>query len=476
MPMGRAKNYPLFINGEWIEKQETYDIINPFNNEVAGLLSKPDKTDIESAVSSAEKGFLKMKNLHAYERYEILEKTGKILERNSKEIARFISLEVGKALKYSIIETQRVVNLFKFAAEEAKRIHGETVPMDIVKGFENKIAFYVRIPIGIIAAITPFNFPINLPAHKIAPAIAAGNSIVFKPSINGSIAAHYLVSALIEAGLPKEAINLLYGDKDTGEAVVSNEKIRMISFTGSPKAAKEIMSKGGLKKYTMELGSNSALIIDRSANIIEAARKAVVGSFYNSGQVCISLQRIYVHKNIEKEFIEHFIKETKKLKTGDPADENTDIGPIINSEAKQRIVQWIDEAVKEGARVELGGDFNGNIMNPTIFSNVNPKMKISCLEVFAPIVSVVGFNEITEAVHFVNDSIYGLQAGVYTNDIKNALYCIKHIDVGGILINDIPTTRADHQPYGGVKESGLGREGIKYALEEMTDLKFISFS
>lgn len=469
------KNYPLFINGEWVEKQETYDLINPFNNEVVGLLSKPDKIDIELAVSSAEKGFFKMKNLHTYERFEILERTGKILELNSKEIARFISLEVGKAFKYSLIETQRVVNIFKFAAEEAKRMHGETVPMDVARGFENKIAFYMRIPIGIIAAITPFNFPVNLPAHKIAPAIAAGNSIIFKPSINGSIAAHYLVGALIEAGLPKEAINLLHGDKDTGEAIIANEKIRMISFTGSPKAGREIMAKGGLKKYTMELGSNSALIVDKSANIIEAAKKAVIGSFYNSGQVCISLQRIYAHKDIEKDFTYHFIKEAKKLKIGNPMDENTDIGPVINLKAKQRIIQWVEEAVKEGAKVELGGDFNGNIMSPTVFSNVNPRMKISCLEVFAPIVSVVSFSEITEAVHFVNDSIYGLQAGVYTNDIKNALYCIKHIDVGGILINDIPTTRADHQPYGGVKESGFGREGIKYALEEMTDLKFISF-
>lgn len=470
------KKYPLFINGEWVEKQETYNIINPFNNEVVGLLSKPDKSDIESAISSAEKGFSKMRHLNTYERVEILEKTGRILEQNAGEIAMFISLEVGKTLKYSLIETQRVVNIFKFSAEEAKRMHGETVTMDVIKGFENKIAFYTRIPIGIVAAITPFNFPINLPAHKIGPAIAAGNSVVFKPSINGSITAYYLVKALIEAGLPKDAINLLYGDKDTGEHIVANEKVRMVSFTGSPKVGREIMRHGGLKKYTMELGSNSALIVDKSANIIEAARKAVIGSFYNSGQVCISLQRIYVHKDIEKDFIEHFIKETKKLKIGNPINEDTDIGPIINIEAKQRITDWMNESIKEGAKVEFGGDFNGNVMDPTIFSNVNPGMKISCLEVFAPIVSVVAFSEISEAVHLVNNSIYGLQAGIYTNNIKNALYCIKHIDVGGILINDIPTTRADHQPYGGVKESGLGREGIKYALEEMTDLKFISFS
>lgn len=470
------KNYPLFIGGEWIEKQDTYDIVNPFNDEIIALLSKPDRTDIELAVSSAEKGFSKVKNLHVYERVEILEETCRILERDSNEIAHFISLEVGKAFKYSLIETQRVVNIFKFAAEEAKRLHGETVSMDVVRGFENKIAFYTRVPVGIIAAITPFNFPINLPAHKIAPAIAAGNSIVFKPSVNGSITAHYLVNALIEAGLPKEAINLLHGDKDTGEAIVANESIRMVSFTGSHKVGRDIMMKGGLKKYTMELGSNSALIIDKSADIIKAAEKAVTGSFYNSGQVCISLQRIYVHKDVEKDFIEHFIKETKKIKAGNPVDEDTDIGPVINPEAKQRIADWVAEAVKEGAKIELGGDFNGNIMSPTIFSNVDPDMKISCLEVFAPIVSVVGFNEISEAVRLVNDSIYGLQAGIYTNDIKNALYCIKHIDVGGILINDIPTTRADHQPYGGVKKSGLGREGMKYAVEEMTELKFISFS
>ena len=250
----------------------------------------------------------------------------------------------------------------------------------------------------------------------------------------------------------------------------------MVSFTGSPKVGREIMSKGGLKKYTMELGSNSALIVDKSANILESARKAVIGAFYNSGQVCISLQRIYVHKDIEREFLEHFIKETKKLKIGDPLDESTDIGPIISSESKQRITEWAEEAVKEGAKIELGGDFNGNIMNPTIFSGVTEKMKISCLEVFAPIVSTVPFKDMQDAVRMVNDSIYGLQAGIYTNDLKNALYFVKHIDTGGVLINDIPTARADHQPYGGVKESGIGREGVKYALEEMTELKFISFS
>ncbi|MFW0883631.1 aldehyde dehydrogenase family protein [Candidatus Acidulodesulfobacterium sp. H_13] len=469
------KNYPLYINGKWIEKKDFYEVINPFNDNVIGFLSKPDENDIKSAVASAEKGFLKMKDLHTYERFEILEKTGEILKKNSKELARFISLEAGKAYKYSLIETQRVVDLFKYAAEEAKRIHGETVPMDIIKGFENRIAFYLRVPVGVIAAITPFNFPANLPAHKIAPAIAAGNSIVFKPSVNGSITAYFLVQALLEAGLPKDAINLLYGDEDTGESLVSNEKVRMISFTGSPKVGKKIMSKGGLKKYAMELGSNSALIIDKSADIVEAARKAVIGAFYNSGQVCISLQRIYIHQDVEKEFIGYFIKETKKLKIGDPINEETDIGPLINPESKHRITAWVDEAVKEGAKVELGGDFNGNIMEPTIFSNVKQDMKISCLEIFAPVVSLVAFKHISEAVHYVNDSIYGLQAGIYTNDFKNALYCIKRIDTGGVLINDIPTTRADHQPYGGVKESGIGREGIKYAVEEMTELKFISF-
>jgi acyl-CoA reductase-like NAD-dependent aldehyde dehydrogenase len=470
-----TKKYPLFINGEWVEREKCYDIINPYNNEVIGLLSKPDRKDIESAINSAKEGFQKMKSLHSYERSEILERTASILEKQAKEIANFISLEVGKAYKYSIVEANRVVNVFKFAAEEAKRIHGETVPMDIIRGFENKLAFYLRVPVGVIAAITPFNFPINLPAHKIAPAIAAGNSIVFKPSINGSITAYYLVKSLLEAGLPKEAISLLYGDKDTGDEIVTNENIRMISFTGSPKVGREIMSKGGLKKYTMELGSNSALIIDKSANIKEAAKKSVIGSFYNSGQVCISLQRIYVHKDVEKTFIEEFVKETEKLKLGNPLDEDVDIGPVINEEAKKRILSWIEEDIKEGAKIELGGIFNGNIMEPTIFSNVHQKMNISCLEVFAPIVSIVSFSEIKEAVDYVNDSIYGLQAGIYTNDMSNALYCIKHIDTGGVLINDIPTTRADHQPYGGVKESGIGREGVKYAMEEMTELKFISF-
>lgn len=470
------KKYPLYIGGKWIDRDESYNIRNPFNDQTVGLLSKPGPDDIESAISSSVDGFSEIKNLHTYERVEILENAAGILEKQSRDIAEIISLEVGKAFKYSLIEVQRASSLFKFAAEEAKRIHGETVPLDILKGFENKIAFYTRVPIGIIAAITPFNFPVNLPAHKIAPAIAAGNSIVFKPSINGSITAYFLVKVLLEAGMPGNAINLLYGDGDTGELLVKDDRIRMISFTGSPGVGRAIMKNGGLKKYTMELGSNSALIIDKTADIAEAARKSVIGAFYNSGQVCISLQRIYVHADVMTSFVGRFIKETEKLKTGDPLDENTDIGPIINSDSKQRITEWMDEAVREGAKIELGGSFEGNIMKPTIFSGISPDMKISCLEAFAPIVSIVSFNDIGEAVRHVNDSIYGLQAGIYTNDIKTALYCVKHIDVGGVLINDIPTTRADHQPYGGVKESGIGREGAKYAIEEMTELKFVSFS
>ncbi len=471
-----AKKYPLFINGRWALKKDTYRVINPFDDSTAGFLSKPGKKDIEEAVSSAEKGFFEIKRLHAYERCDILNKTAAIIESMAPKIAETISMEAGKAYKYSLIEVERAVNLFKFAAEEAKRIHGETVPLDILKGFENKIAFYTRVPVGVVAAITPFNFPLNLPAHKIAPAIATGNSVVFKPSVNGSITAYLLVKALTLAGLPVNSINLLYGDRDTGEKIVSDERIRMISFTGSPKAGKEIMKIGGLKKYTMELGSNSALIIDKTANIAGAARKAVIGAFYNSGQVCVSLQRIYVHRDIEEAFTAEFIKETKKLKTGNPLDGRTDIGPLINPDSRERIIFWMEEALRGGAKIISGGDFNGNIMKPTVFSNISHKMKISCLEVFAPVVSIVNFSEIREAVGYVNDSMYGLQAGIYTNDIKNALYCVKNIDVGGVLINDIPTTRADHQPYGGVKESGIGREGIRYAMEEMTDLKFISFS
>ncbi len=470
------KKYPLFINGKWIDKDDFYEDVNPFSGEIEAYLSKPDKNDIKFAIDSVEEGFEQIKNLHAFERADILERTALNLEKNSKEIAHFITVEVGKAHKYSLVEVNRVANVFKFAAEEAKRLHGETVPMDAIKGYENKIAFYMRVPVGVIAAITPFNFPINLPAHKIAPAIAAGNAIVFKPSVNGSVVAYYLVQALLESGLPEKAICLLYGDKDTGEAITSNDKIRMVSFTGSPKAGREIMAKGGLKKYTMELGSNSALIIDKDADIAEAAKKSVIGSFYNSGQVCISLQRIYVHKDAEQSFIKHFVEETKKLKVGDPLDKDTDIGPIISDESKERVYSWIKEAVADGAKIETGGSFTGSVLEPTIFSNVHQRMKISCLEVFAPIVSIVSFEDIKEAVDYVNDSIYGLQAGVYTNNMKNAMYCIKHIDAGGVLINDIPTTRADHQPYGGVKESGFGREGVKYAAEEMTELKFISFS
>ncbi|MBS4215058.1 aldehyde dehydrogenase family protein [Neobacillus rhizophilus] len=464
------------INGQERNEpnRETLEVKNPYNQEIVAELALATKTDLNEAVENAFETFHStMKTMPAYQRSDILRKAADLLEEKQEDFTDTIVQEAGKPIKYSRDEINRSVQVLRFASELAKNITGEVLPMDAAIGGENRMGLVKRIPLGVVGAITPFNFPLNLSLHKIAPAIAAGNTIVFKPAEKTPVSGYKLVKLFQEAGLPDGALNLLMGTGAVGAPLVTHEKVHKVSFTGSLAVGKKIRETAGFKKVTLELGSNSPNIIFEDGDIETAVKRLVVGAFSFSGQVCIHAQRIFVQKNVYQPFLEQFIKETRALKIGDPMVEATDIGPMITEKEAERAKLWIEDAVKNGAKIEVGGEQNGTILSPTIMTDVDRNMKIIAEEVFAPIVSVIPFDTEEEVIGYANDSIYGLQAGVFTQDIDRAIRVADQLEIGGVWINDISTYRQDNIPYGGVKQSGIGREGIKYAIEEMTELKFI---
>ncbi|WP_318508700.1 aldehyde dehydrogenase family protein [Bacillus sp. T3] len=464
----------LFINGEWVESQNYKLLLSPYKQEVIAEIPLATVEETDMAIESAYRAREVMAKMPAHQRATILEKLSHLLEERSEEAARIIALEAAKPIKTARVEVARTVQTYKFAAEEAKRIHGETIPMDAAPGGERRVGYTYREPIGVIGAITPFNFPMNLVAHKIGPAIAAGNTIVLKPADQTPLSALYLAELLQEAGLPAGALNVVTGEgKKVGEYIVTDSRVAMITFTGSPAVGIGIRNKAGLKRVTLELGSNAAVIVDKGVEVDKIISRCVMGAFSNQGQVCISLQRIYVHEDVYEKFVEKFVEATKNLKLGDPLDSTTDISVLISTKDVQRTMDWIEEARANGAKIAIGGASEGNIVYPSVILDADSSLKVSCQEVFAPIVLINKIKSVDEAFNLVNDSRYGLQAGIYTENIKNALDAAEKLHVGGVMINDIPTFRVDHMPYGGVKESGTGREGIKYAIEEMTEMKLV---
>ncbi|WP_404452172.1 aldehyde dehydrogenase family protein [Virgibacillus necropolis] len=457
------------------ESRESMMVVNPYNQENVAELKLATKKDLDDAVDSSFNIFHStMKVMPAHERAAILQKAADLLEEKKEDFAVTICKEAGKPIKGSRGEVERSVQVMRFAAELAKNITGEVIPMDAAIGGQNRLGLVKRVPLGVVGAITPFNFPLNLSLHKLAPALAAGNTVVFKPAEKTPVTAYKLVQLFQEAGLPDGVINLLIGTgKDVGEPLVTHDKVHKISFTGSLKVGKSIAESAGFKKVTLELGSNSPNILFNDANIDYAAEALVKGAFAFSGQVCISAQRVYVQKDIYDTFLEKYIKNTEALKIGDPSDDSTDIGPMIDEEAAKRSKEWIDDAAGKGAKIASGGERNGTVLSPTIMTNVDENMKVIADEVFAPIVSVIPFDTEDEVVGYSNDSVYGLQAGVFTKDIDRALRVADKLEMGGVWINEISTYRQDNHPYGGVKQSGMGKEGVKYAIEDMTEMKFI---
>ncbi|MGP4107882.1 aldehyde dehydrogenase family protein [Virgibacillus sp. L01] len=464
------------INGQERNTSENImDVINPYNKEKVEEIALASRDDLEDAITNSFDTFHNtMKSMTAHERSDILRKTADLMEENTEEFAQTIVKEAGKPITFSRSEVGRAVQVIRFASEQAKHISGEVVPMDAAIGGEGRLGLVKRIPLGVIGAITPFNFPLNLSLHKIAPAIAAGNTVIFKPAEKTPISAHMLTKLFTEAGLPDGVLNLVTGTgKEVGEPLVQHDKVHKISFTGSLPVGRSIRKSAGLKKVTLELGSNSPNLLFEDTDVEQAVKLLVKGAFAFSGQVCISAQRIYVQKNIYDQFLKQYIKQTNDLKIGNPEDEDTDIGPMISEEEAERAKQWIDDAVENGATIAAGGEQNGTILAPTIMTDVDKNMKIIAEEVFAPIVSVIPFETEDQVIGFSNDSIYGLQAGVFTKDLDRALRVADSLEMGGVWINEISTYRQDNHPYGGVKQSGIGKEGVKYAVEDMTELKFI---
>ncbi|HEX9023983.1 MAG TPA: aldehyde dehydrogenase family protein [Geobacteraceae bacterium] len=469
------KRHRVLIGGEWLgDDLPGIEVANPYDDSIVGIVPEAGEREVERAILAAREGFAAMSAMPAYRRSEILAHAADLMLRDKEEIAAIIAREAGKSWKYALAEAERSAETFRFASLEARTSHGEIVPMDASPVSAGRFGFYVRVPIGVIGAITPFNFPLNLVAHKVAPAIAAGNSLVLKPATKTPLTSIKLAELLEEAGLPAGGLNLLIGSGATvGNRLVEDERLAMITFTGSPPVGREIKARCGLKRVTLELGSNSPTIIEEDANLDAAVARCVVGSFANSGQVCISVQRIFVNRRRYDEFLAKFVEATRRLKVGDPMDKGCDIGPMISRKELERAVAWLDEAKRMGARIAAGGEVIGNCLEPTILAGVTKEMKVVCSEVFAPIVSVLPYDTFDEALDMADDSVYGLQAGVYTNDINKAFRAVKRLDVGGVIINDVPTFRVDHMPYGGNKESGLGREGLRYAMEEMTNIKMV---
>jgi len=453
------------------------NVYNPYDGSVVGIVEESTVEDVERAIEKAERGKDLMANMPLYKRAEFLRRTAELIQQKGEDFAITLVKEVGKTIREARTEVKRAIEIFSLASEEAKRLQGETLPFDSVAGSENRRGFFLRVPVGIIGAITPFNVPLVLASHKIAPAIAGGNAIVFKPATATPLVDKKLVETILEAGLPEEALQIVIGPGDTvGNTIVKDPRIRMISFTGSRSVGLEITKNAGLKKIALELGSNSALILSDKGDALSAVQATVRGGFAVAGQVCISVQRVFVHRKILNEYLDKLIPLVQRLKVGDPMKEETDMGPMISEQAAERVEKWIKEAIDVGGKVLIGGERNRTLFQPTVLIDVPLEAKVISEEVFGPLVTVIPFDNLVEAIKMANSSKYGLQAGIFTNDIEEAFFAIKYLDVGGVMINDGPSYRADFMPYGGVKESGLGREGIRYALEEMTEIKTVCFN
>lgn len=471
-----AKKYKFLIDGQWRQSSKEEDIKNPFNNKTIARVYFAEKRDIEDAVLSSQKAFEITRKLPAYKRAEILNNIAKGLEQRKEEFAKTITLEAGKPISDSRGEVLRAINTFQIASEEAKRIEGDVIPLDLMPGSENRFGIIRRFPIGPVLGITPFNFPLNLVAHKVAPALASGNTIILKPAPKTPVTALMLGEIVSDAGFPAGGLNIIPCSNPLVKKLVTDERIKTLSFTGSAAVGFKLKAMAGMKKIILELGGNAGVIIHSDADIDFAAKRCTVGALSYAGQICVSVQRICAHEDIYDKFMDKFLANVRNLKSGDPRDETTNIGPMINEGAAKRTEERLNEAVKDGAKILLGGKKNGNFFEPTVLTNVKPSMKVCREEAFAPLVTVEKYERLEDAVSMVNNSIYGLQAGIFTMDIGNIFHAYNELEVGGVIVNDIPTYRIDNMPYGGVKMSGFGREGVRYAIEAMTELKLLAIN
>lgn len=466
-------SYPIYVAGEFVVTDNKLEVIDPWSGKVFATTYKGGRNELERAITKAQEVKEQMRTLPAYKRYEILLQISNAIKADRERLASILCRESAKPFRYAVGEIDRASQTFLVAAEESKRLPKEYIGLDWTPAGEGKEGLVKYFPIGLIAGISPFNFPLNLPVHKIAPAIASGCPIILKPASATPLSTLELAQIIDKTDLPRGAVSIIPADRETGNQLVTDERFSLLSFTGSPVVGWKMKKDAGKKKVVLELGGNAAVIVAPSADISFAVKKSLVGAFAYSGQVCIHAQRFYVHEQIFKVFLERIVEGTITLKHGDPQDPATEVSSMIDNENADRVEQWLHEAVEQGAKVLLGGRKRGSFFEPTIVTNTNNKMKVVCEEIFGPVITIEMYSDFKEAVKMVNDTTFGLQAGVFTNNVKEIDYAFEHLDVGGVIINDVPTFRADHMPYGGIKDSGLGREGVKYAIMDMMEAKIL---
>jgi glyceraldehyde-3-phosphate dehydrogenase (NADP+) len=469
-----TKPHPIFLAGRWVESPDVLEVANPANPaEPAGATYNATEAQYEEAVEAAVTAFETTRRLPAYERGRILREISVGIKARREELGRLIALEAGKPIRDALVEVDRAVLTFRLGAEEAERITGELIPLDLMPSSKDRVGITRRFPIGPIAGISPFNFPLNLAAHKLAPAIASGNPIVLKPPSKDPLTMLTVAEIVEAAGPPAGMVSILPMTRELGDRMVADERFKLLTFTGSPSVGWRMKERAGKKKVVLELGGNAGVIVDRTADLDWAVRRTLVGAFAYAGQVCISVQRMFVHDEIWDAFMDRFLAGVAALKVGDPLDPSTDVGPMVDGNAAGRTQRWVDEAVAMGGRLLAGGKADGTYFPPTVLTDVPLAAQVCSNEAFAPLVVAFRFTEFDDAIRQVNDSMFGLQTGVFTNDLAGAWRAFGELEVGGVIVNDIPTYRIDHMPYGGVKDSGLGREGLRWAIEDMTELRIM---
>ncbi len=468
-----VKNHPFLLNGKFVSDGTAVEIRAPYDNEVAGTVTYGTRQHAEQAIAAAQRAFGTTRRLPAYERQRVLRAIAHGLTERKEEFARVLALEAGKPIKAARVEVDRAIFTFQVAAEESTRINGETLPLDLQPAARGRWAILRRFPLGVVSAITPFNFPLNLAAHKMAPAIACGCTVVLKPPPQDPLTTMMLAEIIQQTGWPDGAVNVVPLSNEDAASLITDDRVKLLTFTGSAKAGWEMRQRAGHKRVVLELGGNAGCIVHGDADLAYAAERCVAGGFGYAGQSCISVQRILVERPALEQFTAIIVAGARKLKTGDPMDEATDVGPMIRESDAQRAEQWVKEAVDSGAKVLCGGHRKGSLFEPTVLTNTQPKMRVNCEEVFAPVVTVEAYDNFDDALRRVNDTPYGLQAGLFTRDARLIFKAYEELEVGAVIAGDIPSFRMDHMPYGGVKESGVGREGLKYAIEDMTESKLL---
>lgn len=464
----------MYVGNEWVDKRQTIPVTNPFDGSVVDTVPKADKDDVERALATAVRGAQSMRRLSGYQRSQILRKAADLLTQRTDDLARTITMEEGKILAESRIEVARATEILNLSAEEAKRLSGEVVPLDGAPGVTKQFGFTLRVPCGVVVGISPFNFPLHLVAHKVGPALAAGNSVILKPATDTPLSGLKLVEVLLEAGIPADGIQGLTGSgAEVGEALCGDPRVRKITFTGSRDVGERICKVAGLKKVTMELGSNSPVIVMPDADMDKVAVAVAATGYANAGQVCISAQRIIPLKPVYREFVDALRSKVAAITTGNPLQEGVKMGPMVREADAKRVEAWVREAVEAGAKLVIGGERRGAMYSPTVLADVTSEMRVSRQELFGPAVAVTPAETIDEAIAMANDSNYGLSAGVFTQNLDWAMRFAREVESGNVHINWGPQWRVDLMPYGGLKESGFGKEGPKYAVEEMTELKMI---